>query len=103
MATFFVTFCQNDECFIIMYYFIFKGGPNMQYGYNNFLNPYTMIIVILIVLQWFRVGCYGTGIPAAPGVAGIQQVFTPEPGLLNNGGLFIITIFLLSYCGCNNR
>ena len=51
------------------------------------LNPYTMIIVILIVLQWFRVGTNGGGI-------------TPEPGLLNNGGLFIIAIFLLVYCGC---
>jgi len=59
----------------------------MPYGYNNFLNPYTMIIVILIVLQWFRVGSNGSG-------------FGPEPGLLNNGGLFIIAIFLLAYCVC---
>jgi hypothetical protein len=54
----------------------------MMYG----LNPNTMIIVILIVLQWFRVGNNHVGI-------------TPEPGLLNNGGLFIITLFLLVYCG----
>lgn len=58
----------------------------MPYGYNGFLNPYTMIIVILIVLQWFRVGDGG-------GVG-------PVPGLLGNGGLFIIAIFLLAYCGC---
>jgi hypothetical protein len=60
----------------------------MPYGYGGFLNPYTMIIVILIVLQWFRVGCNG-----ANGIG-------PEPGLLSNGGLFIIAIFLLVYCGC---
>jgi len=61
----------------------------MPYGYGGFLNPYTMIIVILIVLQWFRVGCSNVG-----------GVGTPEPGLLNNGGLFIIAIFILSYCVC---
>jgi hypothetical protein len=55
---------------------------------GGFLNPYTMIIVILIVLQWFRVGTGGAGV----GVA--------EPGLLSNGGLFIIAIFLLVFCGC---
>jgi uncharacterized membrane protein len=65
-----------------------KGAVNMPYGYNGFLNPYTMIIVILIVLQWFRVGNgHGGGIG-------------PEPGLLNNGGLFIIAIFLLVFCSC---
>jgi hypothetical protein len=74
----------------------------MPYGYNNFLNPYTMIIVILIVLQWFRVGCCGT-VNAAPVAGCPQPVATPEPGLLNNGGLFIIAIFLLSYCSCNNQ
>lgn len=62
----------------------------MPYGYGGFLNPYTMIIVILIVLQWFRVGNYGG---AGAGVG-------PEPGLLSNGGLFIIAIFLLAYCSC---
>jgi hypothetical protein len=76
----------------------------MQYGYNNhFLNPYTMIIVILIVLQWFRVGCCSP-VGATPiGVNGAQPAVSPEPGLLNNGGLFIIAIFLLAYCGCNNQ
>jgi hypothetical protein len=63
----------------------------MPYGYNGFLNPYTMIIVILIVLQWFRVGCCNNG---------VGGVGSPEPGLLNNGGLFIIAIFLLVYCAC---
>jgi hypothetical protein len=69
-----------------------KGAVNMPYGYNGFLNPYTMIIVILIVLQWFRVGC-------KDGVGG----FGPEPGLLNNGGLFIIAIFLLVFCSCGKQ
>jgi hypothetical protein len=73
----------------------------MPYGYGgmagmpmiggSFLNPYTMIIVILIVLQWFRVGSGGTG-----GVG-------PEPGLLNNGGLFIIALFLLVFCSCGRK
>jgi hypothetical protein len=62
----------------------------MPYGFGG-LNPFTMIIVILIVLQWFRVGANGTG------VGGIGS---PEPGLLNNGGLFIIALFLLVFCGC---
>jgi hypothetical protein len=63
----------------------------MPYGYNGFLNPYTMIIVILIVLQWFRVGCCR------------NEGVGPEPGLLCNGGLFIITIFLLVFCSCGRQ
>jgi hypothetical protein len=62
----------------------------MPYGYNGFLNPYVMIIVILIVLQWFRVGHNGNGIG-------------PENGLLACGGLFIIALFLLVYCACGNQ
>jgi hypothetical protein len=63
----------------------------MPYGFGGgFLNPYTMIIVILIVLQWFRVGVGGVG------GAGVL----PEQGLLACGGLFIIALFLLVYCGC---
>jgi hypothetical protein len=61
----------------------------MPYGYGGFLNPYVMIFVISIVLQWFRVGCNRDGV----GGAG-----SPEPGLLNNGGLFIIAMFLLVFC-----
>jgi hypothetical protein len=74
----------------IYFNLIIKGGFYMPYGYggNGFLNPYTMIIVILIVLQWFRVGSGGAG------------VGTPEPGLLSCGGLFIIALFLLVYCAC---
>jgi hypothetical protein len=61
----------------------------MPYGYGGgFLNPFVLIIVILIVLQWFRVGCNN-------GFDG-----NPEEGLLNNGGLFIIAIFLLVFCAC---
>lgn len=65
-----------------------------MYGFNGFngFNAWTWIILILIVLQWFRVGnngheCSGGG-------------KTPEKGLLDNGGLFIIAIFLLVACGC---
>jgi hypothetical protein len=66
-----------------------KRSVIMGYGFGGgFLNPYTMIILILIVLQWFRVGSGGAGIG------------TPEPGLLNCGGLFIIALFLLVYCSC---
>jgi hypothetical protein len=78
------------------------AGATMPVMGGGFLNPYVMIIVILIVLQWFRVGCrsndYGGG-----NVAGIGGG-SPEPGLLNNGGLFIIAIFLLVFCGgCGRR
>jgi hypothetical protein len=54
----------------------------------GFINPYTIIILILIVLQWFRVGSHSDVAP------------TPQPGLVSNGGLFIITLFLLAYCSC---
>lgn len=66
------------------------------FGGGNGFNAWTWIILILIVLQWFRVGYGGVGglgIPGgAPGGA--------EPGLMANGGLFIIAIFLLVACGC---
>jgi hypothetical protein len=64
----------------------------MPYGYgqNGFLNPYTMIIVILIVLQWFRVGQNGSGVG-------------PEQGLIACGGLFIIALFMLVYCACGKQ
>jgi len=56
-----------------------------MYGFgNNIL--WAIIILILIVLQWFRV--WGGG-----GVS-------PESGLMNNGGLFIITLFILVACSC---
>jgi hypothetical protein len=64
----------------------------MPYGYGGFLNPYVMIIVILIVLQWFRVG-------VRDGVGGIGG----ERGLLECGGLFIIAIFLLVFCACGKQ
>lgn len=54
-------------------------------------NAWTWIILILIVLQWFRVGYGGIAAVGAPG---------PEKGLMANGGLFIIAIFLLVACGC---
>jgi hypothetical protein len=59
------------------------------FGGGSGVNAWTWIILILIVLQWFRVGFGG-------GAGGVL----PETGLLCNGGLFIITIFLLVACGC---
>jgi hypothetical protein len=57
-----------------------------MYGYSgNYL--WAIIILILIVLQWFRVGYGGGGIG-------------PESGLIANGGLFIITLFILVACSC---
>lgn len=60
-----------------------------------FLNPYILIILILIVLQWFRVGSIST----TPS----DENFTTHLGLLNCGGLFIIVLFLLVYCNCANN
>jgi hypothetical protein len=60
-------------------------------------NLYTIIILILIVLQWFRVGGFFGGGPGVPGVGGV------EGNLTCNGGLFIIAIFLLIACSCFNR
>lgn len=57
-------------------------------GGGSGFNAWTWIILILIVLQWFRVDCVG----GAPGGA--------EHGLIANGGLFIIALFLLVACGC---
>jgi hypothetical protein len=74
----------------------------MPYGYNGFLNPYVLIIVILIVLQWFRVGskCCDYDVANVAGVQGGGYPRSPEKGLLDNGGLFIIAIFLLVFCSC---
>lgn len=66
----------------------------MTGGIGGGFNVWTWIILILIVLQWFRVGNWGGGVAGVPGGPG------PEPGLVNNGGLFIIAIFLLVACGC---
>jgi hypothetical protein len=54
---------------------------NYRYGYGpSFTNPYPAIILILIVLQWFRVG-----------------KSEDKDDLTSNGGLFIIALFLLVY------
>jgi len=69
----------------------------MNGGIGGGFNVWTWIILILIVLQWFKVGCGGgpvAGIPGGPGGPG------QDCGLVNNGGLFIIAIFLLVACGC---
>ena len=55
-----------------------------MYGFNNSM-LWAIIILILIVLQWFRVGGGGIG---------------PEGGLQCNGGLFIIALFILIACSC---
>jgi hypothetical protein len=65
----------------------FPGG--LGAGIGGGFNVWTWIILILIVLQWFRVG--GVGGIGGPG---------GEPNLLCNGGLFIIAIFLIAACGC---
>lgn len=65
-----------------------------MYGSNGF-NVWAWIILILIVLQWFRLGNNGYG-----GAGGHGGGISPENDLLNNGGLFIIAIFLLAACGC---
>jgi hypothetical protein len=69
------------------------------FGGGSGFNAWTWIILILIVLQWFRVGYGGVGgIGGVGGVPGGPVV--AEPGLMANGGLFIIAIFLLVACGC---
>lgn len=69
----------------------------MPFGFNGF-NPYVWIILVLIVLQWFRVGSNGYD-----GYGGQGGPVSPEKGLLNNGGLFIIAIFLLIACACKGN
>jgi hypothetical protein len=76
-----------------------EGGVFMPNGYNGSLNPYAALIAILIVLQWFRVGnkhhdYYGSDFRYG------GNPLSPEKGLLDNGGLFIIAIFLLASCSC---
>jgi len=57
-----------------------------MYGFSgNYL--WAIIILILIVLQWFKVGWSGGGVG-------------PESSLLCNGGLFIIALFILIACAC---
>ncbi len=69
----------------------------MPNGFGGF-NPFIWIILILIVLQWFRVGCNGFDGAGGPG-----GPISPERGLVNNGGLFIIAIFLLVACACKGN
>lgn len=66
------------------YNYRYGYGHGYGYGYGpSFMNPYPAIILILIVLQWFRVG-----------------KSEDENDLTSNGGLFIITLFFLVYCSC---
>jgi uncharacterized membrane protein len=66
-----------------------KGGLKMFGFAGN--NLFTIIILILIVLQWFRVG------------GGIGGGVSPEGNLTCNGGLFIITLFILIACSCGQH
>lgn len=68
------------------------------FGGGAGFNAWTWIILILIVLQWFRVGFGGAPV-GVPGVPGVPPP-VGEVGLMANGGLFIIAIFLLVACGC---
>lgn len=52
-------------------------------------NLYVILILILIVLQWFKVGSTHSSDPCPP-----------EANLVTNGGLFIIVLFLLVACSC---
>jgi hypothetical protein len=65
-----------------------------MYGFGG-NNLWAIVILILIVLQWFRVGGYGVGVP---GVGGPGP--GAELGLMANGGLFIIALFILIACSC---
>lgn len=56
--------------------------------YNGFPTAFIFIILVLIVLQWFR-----------PGYTS-QASAGPEANLVNNGGLFIIALFFLIICSC---
>jgi hypothetical protein len=69
----------------------------MPYGSNGF-SPFVWIILVLIVLQWFRVGSNGFD-----GIGGPGGAISPERCLVNNGGLFIIAIFLLVACACKGN
>ena len=70
-----------------------KKNSKYSYYYGNpFPNVYILMIAILIVLQWFRVGTNS---------GEIAQGVLPEHSLVNNGGLFIITLFFLAACACN--
>ncbi|TDT58441.1 hypothetical protein [Fonticella tunisiensis] len=62
-----------------------------MYGFGG-NSLWVIVILILIVLQWFRVG-WGGGVAGAPGGG-------PEFGLMANGGLFIIALFILIACAC---
>lgn len=66
----------------------------MPYNSNGF-SPIVWIILILIVLQWFKVGDHGHD-----GIGGPGGCISPETNLVKNGGLFIIAIFLLVACSC---
>lgn len=66
-----------------------------KYGYNyvnTFPNFYMLLILVLIVLQWLRVG--------SPAAVGSTPGVLPDSNLTTNGGLFIITLFLLAACSC---
>lgn len=74
---------------------------NVSCGGYGFKDLFTIIILILIVLQWFRVGSnIPGGVGGVGGVGGPGGPGYPESGLMSNGGLFIIALFILIACAC---
>lgn len=71
-----------------------KRHNHNYYPNVDFPIAYVFIILVLIILQWFRVGSTTSGAPST--------AFT-DSNLVSNGGLFIITLFVLIACSCGNR
>lgn len=57
----------------------------------NYTNPWTLIILILVVLQFSKKKYHDCDDDDDDCIFG---------GLIDNGILFIIALFLLVYCGC---
>ncbi|QCX33068.1 hypothetical protein FDN13_04715 [Caloramator sp. E03] len=66
------------------------AGGGMGCG-CNYSNPWTLIILILVVLQFSKKKFHDCDDDDDDGLFG---------GLIDNGILFIIALFLLVYCGC---
>lgn len=67
-----------------------KHHRNKYNDYYTMPNFFALLMLVLIVLQWFKVGFQ----PCA-------EVGPAEPNLVTNGGLFIIVFFLLAACSCS--
>lgn len=70
-----------------------KRRPKYYYSISdNYSILYMFLILVLIVLQWFRVDR-----PSSGETSGVLS----ESNLVSNGGLFIITLFFLAACICS--